>query len=372
MNTWSEKMKDAWWAIRRDRRVKVVALITLVLLVVLLGLYAVLRFYGVKLFDQTFQSNNQSNVVNINIANVPATGQRRIDGVDVSWNDTNIIPIAVMIENLEQIRPQAGLSQANLVYEALAEGGVTRFMAVYANKDSIAKIGPIRSARHYFVDWAEEYGGIYSYVGGSPQALGVTNSSEYITDLNQFYNAAYYYRAEEIAAPHNLFSNSELYTYALRDLNLESTVGDYMPYKFKTNPEKVDRPLDVSPLLIYFSTDEYKVEWRYERESNTYLRWNGGVEQRDANNDQQLLARNIVVQKVAINLLEADTGRLDMETIGEGEAILFQDGTAQVGSWKKSERGERTQFLSAEGQPWQFNPGVTWIEVVSPETVITY
>lgn len=365
-------MKDAWWAIRRNRRVKIVALIALVLLVVLVALYAVLRFYGVGFPNRNTAGDQVNTTGNINSANVPETGQRRIDGVEVAWADANYLPIAVMIENLASIRPQSGLSQANLVYEALAEGGITRFMAVYANHDTIEKIGPVRSARHYFVDWAEEYGGIYSYVGGSPQALGITNSSDYITDLNQFYNAAYYYRDDAIAAPHNLFSSSQLYSFAFRDLSLTDSSGDYASYNFKANPEKGDRPTAVNPITIDYSTDEYSVEWRYDRDSNSYLRWNGGQEHRDLNNDQQLQARNIVVQKVTTILLEADTGRLDLETMGEGEALLFQDGTVYVGRWQKTERGQRTQFLDATGQAFSFNPGVTWIEVVSPETAITY
>lgn len=365
-------MKDAWWAIRHNRRVMLLTLIALILLTVLIGLYAVLRFYGVGIPKANTETSSSGSQLNINTVNVPATGQRRIDGVEVAWADANYLPVAVMIENLASIRPQAGLSQANLVYEALAEGGITRFMAVYAHHEVIDKIGPIRSARHYFVDWAEEYGGVYSYVGGSPQALGITNSSEYLSDLNQFYNSAYYYRADDSSAPHNLFSNSELFSYALRDLGLMTRSGDYAVYQFKTNADKADRPDSTAPVTIDYSTDEYVVEWRYDRDSNSYLRWNGGKEHRDVNNNEQLQARNIIVQKVPTTLLEADSGRLDLETLGEGEAIVFQDGTAYVGRWKKTERGQRTQFTNPAGQPFAFNPGVTWIEVVSPETTITY
>src|SRR3989338_6720523 len=94
----------------------------------------------------------------------------------------NRLPLAVMVENLVDIRPQSGLSRADIVYEALVEGGITRFMAVYTLTEPIVKIGPIRSARTYYVDWAEEYGGVFAYVGGSPEALGLTGSSDYLTD----------------------------------------------------------------------------------------------------------------------------------------------------------------------------------------------
>jgi hypothetical protein len=115
-----------------------------------------------------------------------------------------------------------------------------------------------------------------------------------LIDLNQFYNAAYYYRDVELIAPHNLFSSSELLSYALRDLNLLAATGDYAAYQFKANPDKIDRPTTVAPLFIDFSTSEYSVEWRYDRDNNSYLRWNGGIEHRDSNNDQQLQTRNII------------------------------------------------------------------------------
>ena len=320
------------------------------------GLYAGLSYYGKLPWD----------------SNAPLQISAEVDAELPRTLDSNRFPIAVMIENLVDIRPQSGLSAAGVVYEALVEGGITRFMAVYATTDSIAKIGPVRSARHYFVDWAEEYGGIYAYVGGSPQALGVTDSSAYITDLNQFYNAAYYYRDDQISAPHNLFSSSELLNYALRDLTLDTQPGDYQPYLFKTDPPKTDWPSAVTALQISYSSADYAVEWHYDPTTNSYLRWNGGETHLDANTNTQLTARNIIVQRVETTVLEAATGQLDMVTRGEGDALLFQDGEVKVGKWSKPERGQRTLFMDADGGAWQFNTGSTWIEIVPTDTQVTY
>ncbi len=359
---------------RQNRAVKILLICVLLLAIILAGLYAGLSYYGKLPWDSNAPlttTTNQPTTTQIS-AEVGAELPRTLDGIIVASQDSNRFPIAVMIENLVDIRPQSGLSDAGVVYEALVEGGITRFMAVYTTTDSIAKIGPVRSARHYFVDWAEEYGGIYAYVGGSPQALGVTDSSAYITDLNQFYNAAYYYRDDQINAPHNLFSSSELFNYALRDLTLDTQPGDYQPYLFKTDPPKTDWPSAVAALQISYSSADYAVEWRYDPTTNSYLRWNGGETHLDANTNKQLTARNIIVQRVETTVLEAATGRLDMVTRGEGDALLFQDGEVKVGKWSKPERGQRTVFLDADGSEWQFNTGSTWIEIVPTDTQVTY
>lgn len=303
--------------------------------------------------------------------------RRHIDGVEVSSNESNLLPVAVMVENLASVRPQAGLGQANLVYEALAEGGITRFMAIFASHDTIDKIGPVRSARPYFVDLAEEYRGVYAHVGGSPQALGVLNSNEYITDLNQFGYAHYFYRDETLktAFEHTLFTSSQLLALALRDLNLADQSGQYTVYQFKTNLEKKDRPENVSPVQINFSSRDYAVEWRYDRETNSYLRWNGDKPHMDVNTNEQLKAKNVVVQLVENQLLDSKTGRLDITTIGGGRGVLFQDGAVIIIEWAKPKRGERTTFINADTkEAVQFNPGTTWIELlpITEEDKLTY
>lgn len=355
-----------------DRRVRILLVTTGLLGVILGGLYTGLNYYGKLPWNRPQPSETTNRSTATTTVDVNAELPRSLDGVIVSASASDRWPIAVMIENLVDIRPQSGLNAAGVVYEALVEGGITRFMAIYTTTEPIDKIGPVRSARHYFVDWAEEYGGIYAYVGGSPQALGVTDSSAYITDLNQFYNAAYYYRDDQISAPHNLFSSSELLNYALRDLALDTQPGDYQPYLFKTDPPKTDWPSAVAALQISYSSADYAVEWRYDAASNSYLRWNGGKTHLDANTNTQLTARNIIVQRVETTVLEAATGRLNMVTRGEGDALLFQDGEVKVGKWSKPERGQRTVFIDADGSEWQFNTGSTWIEIVPTDTQVTY
>lgn len=358
--------KDIIWTIKKDRKAQI---ITAVIAVLVIGLIALIVVAATN--PQTPQNGNKNKNNKKNTSNSEET-TRRIDGVQVDPKVANILPQVVIVENLASIRPQSGMSQANLIYEALAEGGITRFMLVYANNETIDLLGPVRSARLYYVDLAEEYGGAFFHIGGSPAALGALNTDEFMKDVNQFTYSQYYYRDENIPAPHNLFTNSKLLSYAMRDLSLSDKEGEYESYEFKKDLKKDERPDEVADLMIDFSSDEYKVEWKYDLDINSYLRSNGGQPHTDANNEKQLTAKNIVVQRVETKLAEADTGRLDMVTIGEGEAVLFQDGEAKKGTWAKKEEGDRTKFYDESGQEFEFNPGTTWIELVPIDNEVTY
>ena len=366
----SEKIKDWLWAFKKNKKAQVILWIALGLILLLIIGYFVVT--ALITSDDSIIDNNATSNTNTNTATVDDLTSRRIDGVEVPISQSNTLPKAIVIENLRSVRPQSGLGSANLVYETLAEGGITRFLAIYASNDVVDPIGPVRSARHYFVDWAEEYGGLFAHVGGSPQALGILGTTDYMTDLNQFGYSQYYYRDDNLSAPHNLFTRSELIQFAARDLLNENAEGDYDPFLFKEPVEKKNRTETASPITIEFSSFDYSVEWQYDREENAYLRLNGGEPHVDALDGEQLSATNIVVQRAESSLLEEDTGRIDIITIGEGEALLFQDGLTYEGVWKKDERGDRTKFYDVDGNEFKFNPGTTWIEVVPTGSEINY
>ena len=200
----------------------------------------------------------------------------------------------------------------------------------------------------------------------------MTNSSQYLTDLNQFYNGQYYYRDEAVAAPHNLFSNSELLGYALRDLQISSITDRSTSWPTKAEPSANALPATQAPITIAYSNSDYLVAWYYDPTINAYTRWNGGSEQHDVNTNEPLIAQAIIVQRVNTTVLEAATGRLALETQGDGTALLFQDGQVQVGTWKKPARGQPTKFLDESGAEWHYNKGTIWVEVITPTTPLTY
>lgn len=358
----SNKIKDLFWKLKKSPKAQAIILVIfLIIVAVIAGLLIFLPGTGDRITEL--------------VGNKDLGGEgdvRLIDGVKTNPGMENLFPQAIVIENLATVRPQAGLQEANLVYEFLAEGGITRFLAVYASGDHIELIGPVRSARHYIVDLAEEYHGLFAHIGGSPQALGILNVNDYLVDLNQFANSQYYWRDAEVAAPHNLFTSSDLMFYAQRDKVGEEAQGDFMPWKFKKEADKDERPPEDKYVKINFSSGAYEVEWKYDPDTNAYYRLNGGLEHTDKGTEKQLTAKNIIVQYAETSLLEAGTGRLDIRTQGEGEAVVFMDGTAVAGTWKKAERGSRTLYYGPDGEEMEFNPGKSWIEIVPTDRPVEY
>lgn len=299
--------------------------------------------------------------------NCPDCVRRAIDGIYVEKGKENYFPFAVIIENLFEARPQFGLSRANLVYEAEAEGHITRFLAVFADGENIEKIGPVRSARPYFVDWARELSALFVHVGGSPEAL-VKIKQENVFDMNEFYQGGYFWRAQDKKAPHNVYTSSDnLNQYAQKN---QSTEGVYFGWPFKDDAKQEERG-EVLKISINFDLADFKVYWEYSKEDNNYLRYMDGSLHRDAIDGQPIKAKNIIVQYVKATVID-DVLRLKMEHVGNGKAILCQDGFCQEGGWSKQSRTARTRFYKTDGEDFEFNAGPTWIEVVRPEIEVVY
>jgi len=354
----NDQAKEYIWGKRKSKKWVIIIIVAVVAIIGILS-YVI---FGLNLNKDTKAtpgtiSNSQQ-----------ALTRRALDGVYVPHDQANHHPVAVMIENLVSSRPPSGLSKANLVYEALAEGGITRFMALYSGEMvTIPEIGPVRSARSYYLDWALEFGALYVHVGGSPQSF--TDIKKYdVFDLNQFYNAQYFWRDSERPAPHNLYTSGELLAYALRD-NEAAETGDYTSWQFKDEAKLSERPAGEKNIIIDFSSFNYKVEYKYDREKNDYLRYQAGEIHKDKD-ESEIRAKNVVVQKVKTYLIDQE--RLGMETMAEGEALIFRDGQVIEGRWEKKSREERTFFYDQGGDEIEFNAGVTWIEIVPTDRDIVY
>lgn len=301
---------------------------------------------------------------------------RKIDGVIVPKEKANLYPIAIMIENMVDSRPPSGLSKANLVYEVVAEAGITRFLAFYASDEEIKEIGPIRSARPYFLDWAEEFKALYLHVGGSSQALGKIPQRK-IIDLDQYFNGKYFWRDKSRLAPHNVYTSSELLAKVLEDKKIPLE-GDFDSLMYKLpidNPESLDAGFEAKKIIINFSTPSYQVEWQYKPQTNDYFRFQAGQSHQDLDG-LRIRAKNIVVQVAETQILD-EIGRRKIKTWGEGKAFIFQDGRVIKGKWMKNrsnglDKIPRTKFYSELGQEIEFNQGTTWIEVIPNENSVAH
>lgn len=277
-------------------------------------------------------------------------------------------PLAIMVENLSTIRPQAGLNDACIVVEALAEGGITRLMLVFGAHGS-DNVGPIRSARTHYVAMADGWDAIYSHVGGSIYAMQAIKDWG-VNDWDQVGHGGSYDRVRWTSAPHNVFTS----TSRIRDAAVQYKEGGDMRsvgFKFKKTPPLKSRPEGLKKVTIDFSDPQYLVEYQYDRESNTYKRFNGGKPHEDANDKTQVAPTNIVVMRAVTNSIAGGSGVLDVNVTGTGDLTLFRDGKVIDGSWSKPSPGSPLRLKNVNDQRMSLSPGQTWIEIVRPTTQVT-
>lgn len=290
-----------------------------------------------------------------------------LDGMPYEKNLATRHPLAVSIENHPDGRPQSGLGSASIVYEAITEGGITRFIAIYGPQDS-SKLEPIRSARLFFMDYAKEYDAFFAHDGGNEDALA--NMINYgIKDLPT--SATYFHRDSAKAAPHNEYSSTtELYKYAA------SKGFDVNSSSFETLKFRPAKPAAVGgkSVEIDFSRNaSFKVKWQYNSADNSYKRFLAGEEHIDKENGKQLTAKNVIVQTVDRTLQPHGSYGDEnwvFKNVGSGSAKIYRDGEAVSATWKKASRDARTKFYDASGVEIEFTPGNTWYEIASSDTTV--
>ena len=353
--------------LKSDKKTQGIVAAVVLLLVVIVVVAVVVVKKGENASDLSntlFGSNSQSQDLN---------SYSRLNGELTTEEGEDAWVTALMIENLasDSVRPQPGLGDAGIVYETLAEGGITRFVAMFSGEIEAEKIGPIRSSRDYYLEFVSEYDALYGHMGGSPQALEAISGLG-IKDLDGMYvGSQYYERDRSIAAPHNLFTSGEKVQFALRDRDLDKLPAVYEPWNFQDSAAPNDRG-EGAGVTIDFSTAAYSVDWEYDAPSNEYLRKNGGEVHRDGNTNEQLSAMNVAIQIVPpVKVLDAK-GRLQMDLTGSGQAYVLQNGEMISGTWEKTSRTERTRFMDESGEEVSFVRGTTWVEVVPSDRDVTF
>ncbi len=264
---------------------------------------------------------------------------------------------AVMIENSADAWPLAGLQDAFLVIEAPVEAGIPRFEAFFSDDAATEKIGPVRSARPYYLDWASEFDAVYAHVGGSPEALDLIPSMS-LTDCNEFFNGTYFYRWSARYAPHNVYTTMRELLLFANNADLETP--HYDSWQFKSDAAGDDAQ---SLSLDWSSGTTYDVDWNYDAITNAYVRDQRGVNV-FLEKGEQTRANNVAVMESDIEIVD-EMGRRHIRTIGEGRAMIAQDGRVIFGTWKKASQAERLRFYDEAGNEMMMNAGKTWVEVVS-------
>jgi hypothetical protein len=271
---------------------------------------------------------------------------------------------AVMIENSPDARPQSGLKDAGVVFEAIAEGGITRFLVLYQESEP-GLIGPVRSLRPYYVDWLAPFDATVSHVGGSKNALDEIRNGTY-KDIDQFFNAAAYWRATDRWAPHNVYTSSQ----KLNELNAQK---GFTSSSFTGFERKGDESLEptAKSIDIDISYGLFNVHYDYDKPTNSYVRFEGGEPHKDREAGQ-IQPKVVVVMKVPSQLGLEDGYRLQMTTTGSGQVTIFQDGVVKQGTWQKADKKSQIVFKDDEGKVIKLTPGQTWITAIAPDKSVVW
>lgn len=287
-----------------------------------------------------------------------------LTGLPISEASINQRPVtAVMIENSQDARPQAGLNQAGVVFEAIAEGGITRFLTLFQDSEP-DYIGPVRSVRPYYVQWAAGFDAAIAHVGGSADALKMLRQDKVTKDLDQFFNPGPYRRVSNRFAPHNMYSNVT----TLRELQQQK--GYTSTYTgFARKPEAKSAAPNATSIDFNISGAVYNPHYDYDPATNSYKRSEGGKPHTDEKSGQQLAPKVVV----ALVMPQGRNGiYTTYQALGAGEAFIFQDGTVGKATWHKSGNKNQITFTDGTGAEVKFNPGQTWLSVVGSADRVSY
>ncbi|HZU12794.1 MAG TPA: DUF3048 domain-containing protein [Chloroflexota bacterium] len=296
-------------------------------------------------------------------------------------------PLAVMVENYyPDSRPQTGLGAASTVIETLAEGGITRFMAIYLEHDA-PKIGPVRSTRIYFDHWAASFHAILDHVGGNDDAQAHLRALSDVFNVDENYwevsltntGTPLFWRSADRVPPHNMYTSTyKVRAYAAKHHQDWAYTNAYLPHKHPaakhghhgTITINFQDPLNPAP------QPPYDVQYRYDLRTNTYLRFIGGAPHIDAATGKQLAPSNVVVMEIGNGVADPAAGptigSITLPVVGSGPAFFFLDGRVLMGRWSLPNENAPLRFYDRHGRLVAFNPGQTWIEAVPPSSPWSY
>jgi len=336
----------------------------------------------------------------------PINGQMMTKVEREIWEERR--PLVAMIENHVDSRPVSGISYADVVYEAVAEGGITRFAAVfYCNAASAeVKVAPIRSARVYYIDWASEYGDapIYIHVGGANDFAGYGDTAKEAQALEMLARIGWRYKGgndfdaaydsgypvmfrnperlgHQVAYEHTMMANLDLayeeaanrgFAYKGEDGNWDE---NYRSWLFKEGNPSSNPDADEISFEFWeegMDSELYAVTWLYDPTTNTYVRENGSEPFIDHETGEQIRTSNVVI------LFTEDRRSVDRNkhvlytTTGQGDALIYHNGTVTEATWEKEDRTDRTVFTDSDGEEIEFVRGKIWIEVLSDGNDVDY
>ena len=272
-------------------------------------------------------------------------------------------PIAVMIDNHSGAWPQAGLNQAYMVYEIIVEGGETRLMALFKGVD-LEKIGPVRSARHYFLDYAMENDAIYVHFGQSPQAESDIKKYS-IHDINGIAeDGTTFWRVKDKSAPHNAVTSTQKLLESAKSKNYRTTSTEESVLNYVTDEVNLEEG-EVATTITIPHSDLQTVEYEYDEENKVYVRYARGEAQTDWDTDEPVTAKNIIITFCDNYTLsdKENKGRQGLKNIGTFDGYYITNGRAIKIQCIKNDREEKTVYQDMNGNEINVNDGNTFVNI---------
>jgi hypothetical protein len=297
-----------------------------------------------------------------------------LTGLPVSPEAAIQHPIAVMVDDHTDARPQAGFNAASVVWQAPAEGGVQRYMLVF--QDTIpADVGPIRSARQYYIEWAAELNAMYVHHGGSPQAKATLlqkGGGHWVWNADGFrWEGRFLFRVSDRFAPHNVMTDGDHLRRLARRIGADDGPIEPM-WSFGPDAEPDRRPAD-GRIVLRLGAPVYEiVSYRYDPATNTYRRFVGpaGGKQRpqvDAADGQPVAPKNVVILRMAfgpLNDKHPEKDRQEASNVGKGQAWIATNGRTIKGTWRKASKTAPTLLFDGAGNPVTLTAGQTFVQVI--------
>jgi len=308
-------------------------------------------------------------------AQEPELAPALLDGVLLPAEEAafvnSLLPVAVMVDNYIDARPQIGLDRADLVYELLVEGGITRFMAVYLRQEA-DWVEPVRSARTPFLFVARELGAVLGHVGAAgtegPSDAQTQFSNWGVLHLDEQFNPGPFWRDRARAAPYNAATSiTELRGHALGLGWLGPS--EMQPWLFKEDGVEANASGGAVSALSYAffwggpPLSDFAADWFYDAGRNEYARSTAGRPHIDGRSGARLTARNVVVQFDTAGVINRE-GHVLYGSVGVGPAYVFLDGQVIEATWSKPSLEQRNRYVDLNGEEIKFNRGNTWIAVL--------
>ncbi|MBP7175770.1 MAG: DUF3048 domain-containing protein [Thermoclostridium sp.] len=281
-------------------------------------------------------------------------------------------PIAVMIDNeTSKVLPQGGIGIAQIVYEILVEYGDTRYMAIFYN-NMPELVGPVRSSRHYFLDYAMEYDAIYAHIGWSDYAYRDLDLFEIdnIDGVSSEAGSVYWDLTRDRTNYHDSYTSPERINKFIGKAQYTQETEKRLPFEYQPTDTDLPEGQSAKEIFIKYSTNS-NGGFYYDSELKNYKRTRLGEFQIDRNTDEPIRTKNILILHVETKNIPQDKyGRKDVITAGSGKGYFITNGLAQEITWEKSSRTSQTIYRNAKKEKIVLNPGQTWIQIVPLDTTV--